>query len=134
MPPLPRQNSFDSRAKTRPGTCDRCLADPAQARQCQELARTAQISQMPLPRLPQLDEPRQHRSGHRQLQQQQQETMSCADFLSRLPSGRPVSGVFRELHAYPSREQAIAVAQAHHPALELDAVEAAQALASISKM
>lgn len=99
-----------------PGTCDQCRADPERARQCQELARFAQIESRP----PRVQHPE---SGDRAVVAEASQhvrlppiTVSCADFLGQIPRPRhpdhtsltasdtspsPYGEAFGRLRAYP---------------------------------
>lgn len=126
-------------ALTGPGSCDQCRADPARARQCIDLARSARpvdsgtSASVNTPTL--TDAP----------------TVSCSDFIRQLPPPTDETGptrgkrghqeAFGRLRVYPYIRPAPAKAatvmdqetQRHGPAFALDAAEAAQVLASFSR-
>jgi len=108
------------------GTCDMCRADPEKARQCQELAKAAQLGMSgTATRL--LPAPKKSEGT--------MDRISCSEFVTKLGSNKRSKldhFVFERLHAYPYSNTGSPTS--HHPAMELDAREAAQALAELSSV
>lgn len=104
--------------KISPGGCDACLQDPERARQCQELAQSAKFDNKSTQNRPLLPANR----------------MTCNDFLSQVETSGRNTSTFRDVlgrvHAYPTSSD---IGSGHVPALELDAVEAADALQQLSR-
>lgn len=123
-------NLSSSSQLTGPGTCDMCRADPQKAQQCRELAESTNFSDRNAGSskastagtvrniAPLLPKP----------------TMSCNDLIDRLT---PVRGsdaykkVVRQLHPHPAQKGE--GSGVNLPAMDFDAVEAAGALASLSR-
>ncbi|THY94859.1 hypothetical protein D6C92_04677 [Aureobasidium pullulans] len=112
-----------------PGTCDMCLADPEKARQCRELAeatgldeKNKPIGTVTLRRLKDLDtakhSARTSCSDFFQLAQQKNVKLGPADY-------KPIKHVYRYQHPDGRPE--------HSPYMEMDAQDAAHALAALSR-
>ena len=105
-----------------------CLADPEKARQCRELAQSTQftpINTVPISRgnKMNIDTPQDHT-----------DRTSCSDFFS-LARQRNVQlgpeNYSRIAHIYPYHRDS--ARQGHSPAMEMDANDAAHALAALSR-
>jgi hypothetical protein len=125
-----------------PGTCDMCLADPEKARQCKELAETAHFTPtnntVPLRRHHPVDTSKQQQ----QQQQQHNQRTSCSDFFQLARAKNVKLGpenYSRIAHVYPYHSHGTVGDgdndgnEHHSPAMEMDAQDAAYALAALSR-
>ena len=132
-PPL-RRNESSNAPITLPGDCDRCRTDPEQAKRCRELAEYARYDNTNKgkgPQYPSIIPPPQpstrNNSGS---------NMSCSSFLERIPQDQQlkqipgIETIMRDLHPIPySRRRNGEWSGQHFPAMEIDAAEAASAIA-----
>lgn len=113
-----------------PGSCDMCLADPEKARQCQEMARMTHFSEGQ----GNATSSNAELGSRSAAQAAAEERMSCSDFLTRagpMPLG---PDIFGRVHVYPyARRENGAAGSLHSPAMEIDAHDAAHALAEMSR-
>jgi len=115
---------------TGPGQCDMCISDPERAARCRALAvsnnfessrATAAVSSG-------------QQSSTASASDAAAARMSCSDFLTRAQVNNVQLGpdVFRRVHVYPYTRQG-ETGSTHSPAMEIDAHDAAQALADMSR-
>lgn len=115
---------------TGPGQCDACLQDPERARQCQELARSTQFSnsqQSALIKAATATAMNPNSSAEAR--------MSCDDFLKTAKEKNLHLGsrYLERVHVYPYSHRGSGAGSSHSPAMEIDAQDAAQALADMSR-
>lgn len=116
---------------TGPGQCDMCLTDPERAARCQALAASSQYSR---------DQQRKQSASSTPTTSMASATaaesarMSCTDFFTKAQQHNVKLGpdVFSRVHAYPYTRHGEA-GPTHSPALEIDAHDAAHALAEMSR-
>ncbi|KAL1303948.1 hypothetical protein AAFC00_000398 [Neodothiora populina] len=110
---------------TGPGSCDMCLADPEKARQCREMAQITHFADTKSSSSSSLGQSNSQHIDSR---------MSCSDFLTtarekNVQLGPDVYG--RVHHVYPYARRGTETS--HSPAMEIDAHDAAHALAEMSR-
>lgn len=113
-----------------PGSCDMCLADPEKARQCQEMARMTHFA----------DEQKKASSSTVMSSDTARAMatdarISCSDFLTRAGQRNVQLGpdIYGRVHVYPYARREDGAGSSHSPAMEIDAHDAAHALAEMSR-
>lgn len=114
-----------------PGTCDMCLADPEKARQCRELAVSTQFSSSSQAAAA------AQAAANAEAARQREPGVSCSDFLTTLRQKNVQLGpdIYGQVHVYPYSHQSSKTDGkiGHHPAMEIDAHDAAEALTALSR-